>query len=415
MAKTVFHIDVNSAYLSWEAVGRLKQGETVDLRQIPAAVGGDEASRHGVVLAKSRPAQAFGIKTGETLYSARQKCPDLVVVPSNFPMYTKMSRMFIDYLNQYCPVVEQLSIDECFLDFTGLEGLYGPPKQAAMDLKEQIKAEFGFTVNVGVAPNKILAKMAGELEKPDKVHTLFYDELPEKLWPQPVRNLYMVGEKTEQALARFNIKTIGDLAKAPPELLARSLKSHGMVIWRYANGIDSSPVMPTGSTMMKSYSNSTTLSHDVTDLGEVYIILLKLCQSVCMRMRTESFSCQTVTVQIKYADFSVTSKQHHMKKPIDDTDAIYTLAKELFCALWSNAPVRLLGVSLSDLTEAQDEQITIFSDMTRRKHQKLDAVCDDIRKKFGNYAITFGTELESDDIGALDRFFPENGEPEKKE
>ena len=413
MDKVIFHVDVNSAYLSWEAVARLKQGDTVDLRQIPSAVGGDEQSRHGVVLAKSKPAQAFGIKTGETLYSARQKCPGLVVVPSNFPMYTTMSRILIEFLNDYCPIVEQLSIDECFLDYTGLERLYGPPVEAAHNLKQRIKEQFGFTVNIGVAPNKILAKMAGELEKPDLVHTMFHSELPEKLWPQPVRNLYMVGEKTEQALSLYNITTIGDLAKAPADLLATILKSHGMAVWRYANGIDSSPVLPTGSTLMKSYSNSTTLSHDVTNKEEAFTILLKLCQSVCMRMRNESFTCQTVTVQIKYSDFSVTSKQHHMKKPADDTDALYTLAKELFSSLWSGAPVRLLGVSLSDLTEAQDQQITIFSDMARRKHQKLDAVCDDIRKKFGNYAITFGTELQSDDIGALDRFFPEN-KPEKK-
>lgn len=407
--RIIFHIDVNSAFLSWEAVKRLSLGDTVDLRTIPSAIGGDEKSRHGVVLAKSVPAKAFGVTTGESLFSARQKCPDLVVAPSDFPLYTEMSRKLMAFLAEYSPLIEQFSIDECFLDFTGLEKLYGEPVKAAYDLKDKIKETFGFTVNIGVAQNKIMAKMAGELKKPDMVHTMFPHELQDKLWPMPVRELFMVGVKTEKVLLSYGIDTIGKLANANPELIGAVLKSHGLMLMRYANGIDNSPVSPTPVRKGgKSFSCSSTLSADAITKEECALAILKLCQSACMRMRKEGYACSNVSVQIKYSDFSVFGKQMHLKSPTSSTEAIYGFACSVFDALWTGQPVRLLGVALSELTEAENDQISIFENMEKEKHKKLDSVCDAIRKKFGNHSISYGAELSGEDFHHLDRFFPEN-------
>lgn len=405
--RTVFHIDVNSAFLSWESVERLKNGDTLDLRTIPSAVGGDEDKRHGVVLAKSILAQKYGIKTGESLYSARQKCPDLVVVPSNFQLYTQCSRKLFNRLRDFSPLLEQFSIDECFLEYTGLEKLHGDAVSAAEKLKREIREEFGFTVNIGIGPNKILAKMAGELKKPDMVCTIFTDEIQQKLWPQPVRNLFMVGAKTESALALHAIKTIGDLAQADPEMLCKLLKSHGMRLWHYANGVDNTPVTEVPIVENKSISNSTTLSSDISSPTDAYMVILKLCQSVCMRMRDEHYLCKTISVGIKYNTFETFSSQATLKEPTDNTNVIFGAFKDRFDALWNGDPVRLLSVGVSDLIESTDDQTTLFENISRNRHKKLDDVCDNIRKDYGNSAITFGTELIGDRFNTLDRFFPD--------
>lgn len=406
--RVIFHIDVNSAFLSWESVKRLKNNESVDLRTIPSVIGGDESSRHGVVLAKSIHAQKYGIRTGESIFSARQKCPNLTVAPSDFPLYTKMSSELFRFLNDYSPVVEQFSIDEGFLDYTGLSKLYGEPVSAAHKLKEDIKHTFGFTVNIGISSNKILAKMAGELKKPDLVHTMFLNEIAQKLWPQPVGSLFMVGEKSKRLLNINGINTIGQLACSSPETMAKLLKSHGLLIWRYANGIDNSPVTANAQAAFKSYSNSITLSHDATTYEESYLTILKLCQSVCMRLRSDCLLCSTLSVQIKYSDFTVYSKQMHIKEATDSTDVIYKYLKELFDRLWTKAPIRLLGVNLSDLSLKSDDQISIFESLELERQKKLDKVCDTIRNQFGNHAITYGAELSGEDTGHLDRFFPNN-------
>ena len=390
--RIIFHIDVNSAYLSWTSVKRLSEG-LCDLRDIPAAIGGDEKSRHGVVLAKSILAQRFGVKTGESLFEARQKCPELLVVPADHQYYSETSHKLFELLDDYSPLVERFSIDEGFLDYTGLEGIHGEPMKAAFELKERIKATFGFTVNIGVAPNKILAKMAGELKKPDLVHSLFHHELEEKLWPLPVRDLFMVGKSSEKVLLNHGIDTIGKLAKCDQEYIIKLLKSHGLTLWKYANGIDNSPVVPTGTTAAKSFSNSTTLSRDVTSLEEANLVLMRLAQTVCMRMRAEKYECSTISVQVKYSDFTVFSKQTKVKVPTDDTDYIYKTFKNLYEALWNGKPVRLIGVGLNDLTEKDESQMTIADAIASEKHKKLDAVCDKIRNQFGKGAISFGAEL----------------------
>lgn len=237
MDRAIFHIDVNSAFLSWEAVYRLFHlGGKVDLREQVSAVGGDMAMRHGIILAKSIPAKRYHIKTGETILEAKQKCPELILVPPNYGLYEKCSKAFMDILRQYSPDVEQYSIDEAFVDMTGTEKLWGDPITVANRLKNQIRDTLGFTVNIGISENKLLAKMASDFQKPDRVHTLWRNEIEDKMWPLPVSDLFFVGRATTQKLLKLGIQTIGDLAHADPELLKIHLKKHGEVIWAFAPG-----------------------------------------------------------------------------------------------------------------------------------------------------------------------------------
>lgn len=212
MERLIFHVDVNSAFLSWEATRRVKQG-LPDLREIPSCIGGDPRKRTGIVVAKSIPAKKYGIQTGEPMAMAFRKCPELISVPADFELYDKYSRSFKSICASYAPVMESFSIDEVFLDMTGTSLIYPDPVAAAHELKGKIHRELGFTVNVGISTNKLLAKMASDFQKPDRVHTLFPDEIPEKMWPLPIRNLLFLGKASEQKLLNQGIRTIGDLAR----------------------------------------------------------------------------------------------------------------------------------------------------------------------------------------------------------
>ncbi len=384
----IFHVDVNSAFLSWKAVHQLReQGSLVDLREIPSAVGGDEDSRHGIVLAKSLPAKKFGVRTGEPLAQARRKCPQLVVVPPDFPLYVRFSQAFLDVLRRFAPVVEPVSIDEAFCDMTGTGLLYGPPVPFAHRLKDTIREELGFTVNVGVSCNKLLAKMASDFEKPDRVHTLFPEEIPEKMWPLPVEELFLVGASAARKLRSLGIQTIGDLAQADPELLRAHLKKHGETIWRYANGLGDTVVRPEPEDA-KCCGNSTTLSHDVTDAREARQILLSLTETVAARLRAEGKQASRIAVAIRSADFANVSHQTTLDSPTDVTEEIYRTVCQLFDQLWDQSPIRLLSVQTSQLTTGEPRQLNLFEDPRRReKLEKLDNAMDSIRSRFGESAV----------------------------
>ena len=226
--RIIFHIDANSAFLSWTAAYRVKVlGDPVDLRDIPSVIAGDKESRHSIILAKSTRAKKYGIRTGEPLFQALQKCPELVIAPPDYELYVTASRKFVEMLRQFSPKVEQYSIDEAWVDMTGTERLWGAPRLAAEKMRSRIWEELGFTVNVGISSNKLLAKMAGDFEKPNKVHTLFPEEMEGKFWPLPVRDLFLVGAATEKKLNLMGIYTIGDLARADVQILKRKLGKHG--------------------------------------------------------------------------------------------------------------------------------------------------------------------------------------------
>ena len=396
MRKLIFHIDVNSAYLSWEATRRVQNGEP-DLRLIPSAIGGDRDKRTGVILAKSIPAKKYKVTTGEPVGMALRKCPDLVLAKPDFKLYVQYSRAFVAVCRKYAPVVEQVSIDECFCDFDNTERIYPDPLELAHQIKDEIRDTLGFTVNVGISENKLLAKMASDFEKPDKIHTLYPGEIPEKKWPLPVGELFTVGKATAERLRQARIETIGALAHTDVETLEKmfGLKM-GRHLHRYANGISNSPVLAEPEDA-KGYSISTTLEDDVETTEAAYHILLALADSVAARMRADGFKAWCVAVTIRSNDFKNKSHQQKLREPTDGTNEIYQLAKKLFSELWNGkTPLRLLGIALTDLTKEEFVQTSLFdaADERKTKSKKLDQTVDALRSKYGRSTIQRGALLQ---------------------
>ena len=393
MAKIYFHVDVNSAFLSWSALKHLQDGDVQDLRTIPAVVGGDEAKRHGVVLAKSGPAKKYGIQTGESLFAARAKCPGLTIVPPDFDFYVQNSKALIKILGDYTPDVEQYSIDEAFLDMTGTEALFGPPLTVAHTIRRRVKRELGFTVNVCIAPNRLLAKMASDFEKPDRVHTLYKYEIETKMWPLPVGDLFGVGPSAAKKLNSFGICTIGDFARLDRETATRMFGSRGETLWNYANGRETDPVTKQGS-RDNSYGNSVTMPQDLPRPEDADATMLALCDSVGRRLRADGKTARVVTVQLVDNAFRRTSHQTTLPNPTNSTDRLYHVAAELMRQMWPARPVRLVGVSAEKTGEDNFEQMDFFTDAARTdKQEKLDRAADALRRKFGGAAVTRATLL----------------------
>lgn len=393
MEQIFFHIDVNSAYLSWSAVRRLKNGDTTDLREIPSIIGGDTSNRHGIVLAKSIPAKAFGIYTSEPVVSALRKCPNLVMESPDHQYYSEQSHLLMEHLRSFCPQIEQVSVDECYMDFTPIMHDYASPVEGATIIKDSVRERFGFTVNIGVSDRKILAKMASDFKKPDLVHTLFHDEIRQKMWPLPVSSLFMCGKSSVDTLRKLEILTIGDLAKADPAILSLHLKSHGLMLYDYANGRDAS-VVNTVPEEIKGIGNSTTLAKDATQIEELLPVLMRLSESVAGRLRDAGKHCSMISVEIKYNDFTSVSHQAITAEPTDVTDEIYDLSCSLIRQLWNGKPVRLLGVRSSKLSDASEPvQLSLFDTKaaSRDKLRKLDAALDHIKAKYGEKSVVRGS------------------------
>lgn len=398
MERIIFHIDVNSAYLSWSAVSNMqKNSEQIDLRTIPSIIGGDRESRHGIVLAKSIPAKKYNIKTGEPIAQALRKCPFLVIEPPNHSLYSEYSQNLMNVLSQYSPDIEQLSIDECFMDFTPIAHQYPSPLHAATLIKDRIYKELGFTVNIGISSNRLLAKMASDFKKPNLVHTLFPSEIKEKMWPLPVGELYMAGQSSVKTFHNLGIDTIGDLALTSKKLIELHLKSHGHLLWQYANGIDDTPVL-SDQTKLKGIGNSTTLSFDAITKEENTHVLLALSEQVSKRLRSSKQLAKMMSVEIKYSDFSNVSHQMQLVTPANTTEQIYKYACILFEDLWNHNPVRLLGIRTSKLT-SEDEpiQLSLFDTKKSEKHLKAEQAIDSIKTRFGNDAIIRGSFLKKTD------------------
>ena len=399
MNQIIFHIDVNSAFLSWTAVDQLKNGAEVDLREVPSIIGGNQESRHGVVLAKSVPAKKFGIVTGEPVANALRKCPGLLMAPPNHKMYSEYSKRLMEFLSTYTPDIEQVSVDECYMDFSGIAFRYDSPIAAAKEIKDAVFEKFGFTVNIGISVNHLLAKMASDFQKPNKVHTLFPEEVPLKMWPLPVSELYMAGKSSVAVLQKLEIRTIGELANADPELLELHLKSHGRTLWEFANGTQSERIVR-DKPENKGIGNSTTLPKDAETEEEAKKVLLWLAETVGGRLRKESVKAKMISVEIKYSTFQTVSHQKQVTRATNADKMIYETACELFKELWNGQPIRLLGIRTSKLVdENEPEQMSIFDfqeEVTKpkvqdEKHQKLNKALDAIRKKYGDDAIFRGS------------------------
>ncbi len=395
--KIIFHIDVNSAFLAWEAAFRAKEfPEEEDIRNFPSVIGGSEANRHGIVLAKSSPAKKYKIQTGEPLASARKKCPNLMVVPPNYPLYVQASRKFVDYLKEFTDMVDSYSIDEVFCDFTGTTHLYGSPVVFAEQLRDQIKRDLGFTVNIGVSSNHLLAKMASDFEKPDKVHTLFPNEVPLKMWPLDIRDLFFVGKSSEQILRKLGIHTIGQLANTDLELLRYHLKKHGETIHAYANGKDYGVITKNATPANKGFGNSLTVSFDVTDPDTAKMYLLSLCETVGTRLRENNFFVPVIGVSITDFNFVHSSHQTQLNSATNVTAVIYETVCQLFDEFWDGTPIRQLGVHTSKATTEHHTQYNLFDFERNEKMAKLDQAIDSIRKKFGEDAIQRARFIEQD-------------------
>lgn len=402
MEHIIFHIDVNSAYLSWSALSLLEKGSRVDLREIPAIIGGDMEKRHGVVLAKSIPAKKYGIVTGEPIVNALRKCPSLTLQSPDHRLYHERSRQLMALLSDICPEIEQVSVDECYMDYTPISHLYPSPETAAHFIKDKVRDTFGFTVNIGISDKKMLAKMASDFKKPDLVHTLYSHEIKEKMWPLPVSSLYMCGKSSVEILRKLEIETIGQLAQTDRQILSAHLKSHGILLWEYANGIDDSTVISAPSES-KGIGNSTTLSKDVTERQEALKTLLALSESVGARLRSAGQLAGMVSVEIKYSSFKSVSHQTSLSSPSDTGSIIYQTACRLFDELWDKSPIRLLGIRTSKLVSAKEPvQLCLFdfdgvsSSVKSPGAQKLaalDKALDDIRSRFGENAVVRGSLL----------------------
>lgn len=400
----IFHVDVNSAFLSWSAVARLAKGETQDLRLIPSAVGGDAATRHGIVLAKSTPAKKYGIQTAQPLAEAYRRCPHLVVVPSDFAVYEACSDAFIALLRTHSDLVEKFSIDEAFVDMTECAGSFETREELraravslAESIKDEIRTRLGFTVNIGISTNKLLAKMASDFTKPDRVHTLFPEEVPGKMWPLPVEELLFVGKSSASRLRALGIRTIGELAKADVSMLQAHFKKQGLMFAQYANGQDSAflRVHPADN---KGYGHSVTLPLDITDAGEAKRILLGLAERVGKRLREDDVRAEVIAVTIRYYDLTNTSHQLMPDAPTNLTAEIHGAACRLFDELWDGqTPIRLLGIRTSKVIKGEaNRQLSLFDGTDYEKLEKLDKALDSIREKYGEGAIQRASLMPSD-------------------
>ena len=394
--RVIFHVDVNAAYLSWEAVYRIRHlGAKEDLRSRAAAVAGDTAMRHGIILAKSIPAKKYGIRTGESILEAKRKCPSLILVPPHYQLYEKASKAFIEILKEFSPAVEQYSIDEAFMDMTGTRALWYSPEAAAEAIRKRVRDELGFTVNIGISSNKVLAKMASDFEKPDKVHTLFPEEIETKLWPLSVSELFFVGSRTKRKLDSLGIYTIGELARTDPEILKSHLKKQGEILWAFANGIDTSPVEPEPA-VNKGYGNSLTLPFDVTDIPHARLALLGLSETLGARMRKDQVRAQVFTLSVKTWDFRCYSHQKKFSDPTDLTEEIYKRAVLLLGQVWKGEPIRHLGIQGSGLAgKDMPVQGSLFQGKAYEKRRRAEMTVDRIRQRYGADAVKRAAFLDT--------------------
>ncbi len=395
MERLIFHIDVNSAFLSWEAARRVAAGEA-DIRLIPSAIGGDPKKRTGVIVAKSIPAKKLGVKTGEPVGMALRKCPELFLAKPDFRLYEKSSKAFMDICREYAPAVEKYSIDECFLDMTGTHRVYPDPVAIAHTIKDKIRNELGFTVNVGIGNCKLCAKMASDFEKPDKVHTLYPNEIREKMWPLPVGELFTVGGSTAEKLMKARIRTIGDLAQTDLNKIQKIVGiKMGQQIHAYANGIDDSPVL-TEPEEAKGYSNSYTSEENIVTTQQAHKLLLALTDSVTARMRADGAKAYCVAVQIRTLDFKTRSHQRSLFNPTDISKEVYEISKALFAELWDGvSPLRLMGLALTNITKEDTPQLSLFGDEKREKASRIDKATDALNARFGSATIIRGANMHS--------------------
>ena len=397
--RIIFHIDVNSAYLSWTAVEQLKNGAGVDIRTIPAIIGGDQKSRHGIVLAKSISAKKYGIRTGEPVANAFRKCPNLKTYLPDHQMYREYSRKLMEFLRTYTTHIEQVSVDECYMDFTEIADRFTSPVEGASEIKDEVYKRFGFTVNVGISSRKVLAKMASDFEKPNKVHTLFPEEVPAKMWPLPIRELFMAGRSSVETMKKLEIYTIGDLANTDPAILELHLKSHGRKLWEFANGLDDSEVESVRAEA-KGVGNSTTLPKDLITEAEALPVLKDLAVSVGRRLRKAGQKAGMVSVEIKYHTFNQVSHQKQMERQTNQDHGYLSgisrtvpriVERGTYQTSW-NPDVQVIGRKRTGAVESVRYEVRIRRD--EEEKEKSERGVEEIRRKIWGWDCKKGMVKE---------------------
>lgn len=397
MERQILHIDVNNAFLSWTAIERLKNGDKVDIRNIPSVIGGDESRRSGIVLAKSMKAKEFGIVTGETIYQARMKCPYLKVFPGDYRKYKEYSNSLYNLLLNYTDKIERYSIDECFLDMTKYLQKDTLINKAS-EISKRVKEELGFTVNIGIAHNKLLAKMASDFSKPDKIHTLYENEIESKMWCLPTSELFMLGRKTVPKLYNMNIKTIGDLAKTDKIDLIKKFGKHGNMMWEFANGIDNSEVIYKDE-KPKGVGNSITLPEDISEKEKIREVLLALTEQVTFRLRQYDMLANNVNIQLRTNKFEDFSHGGKLDFATSNTKDIFCKVKKLLDEMYKdNVMIRLIGVRVDNLISKEEQQLSLFVDLSSKRNDKIDETVDDLKKKFGYNSIMRAGKMNSNNI-----------------
>lgn len=392
------HIDVNNAFLSWTAVYLLQHGSKYDIRNSYAVIGGDEKSRRGVVLAKSMPAKKLGVVTGETLYSARKKCKALKTYPMNYAFYQEMSNKLFTLIKTYSPDIEIASVDECYLDYTKVKSLYGDPLEFAKKLQKEVNDTLGFTINIGIANNKLCAKMASDFSKPNKIHTLYENEVQEKMWPLHIGELFGIGKKSTEKLLKLNIKTIGDLAHSNASILSPYFKNQSQTIIDMANGIHNSPVI-SEAVALKGISNEITLSNDISDKTKLYEHLLFLSEKVGLRIRKQNKYAYVVAVILKDKYFKRRTHQKKLDNPINLSKDIFEVSKTILNEMWNDDSVRLIGLRLDKLTDKVVIQTSLFDQVeTKEKNILLEKTLDDLKDKYGMTVINRASLKNKKDV-----------------
>ena len=386
MDRSILHCDLNNFYASAESVGH------EEYKSIPLVVGGDEELRHGIVLAKNEIAKKYGIKTGEALWEARKKCPEVKIVPPNFPKYLGFSRQVREIYERYTDMVEPFGIDECWLDVTGSTFLFGSPQQIASRIMEEIKKETdGLTISVGVSYNKIFAKLGSDYKKPDGLTVITRENYQKILWPLEVEALMGVGRATSKRLRLMGISTVGQLAQLNQKILNEAFGKNGLLLWGYANGYDCSPVIPTGQEpQIKSIGRSTTTPRDLENDGEVWRVILALSEEVAHTLRKEGLRAGGVQVHIRDNRLCVSEYQKNLETAVQTCEDLSHQSMELFCQGYSwRLPIRSIGVRAFHLTseESGAQTTTFFNAVKSEKWEALEDKVDIIRDRYGRDAL----------------------------
>jgi len=398
MERIILHSDINNFYASVECL------YNPSLTNKPVAVGGNVENRHGIVLAKNYIAKRFNIKTGDTIWQAKQKCPYLVVVPPNYKQYMRFSRLAYEIYQEYTDQIEPFGLDESWLDVTGSTSLFGNGFNIANTIKSRIKYELGVTVSIGVSFNKVFAKLGSDMKKPNAITVITKEDFKEKVWCLPVRELLYVGPATTKKLKNFGIHTIGQLAKSSLQFIQSLLGKRGFMLWHFANGLDTSSVCNDGSKpLIKSIGNSTTTPRDLSTIDDVKIILYKLSESVATRLREYNFKCRTVQITIR--DNNLSSFERQMKLPIpgNNSKAIFDCALQLFTKNHIPfVPVRSLGVRATNLYKEDYTQLSHLTELVSLQNQDtLESTIDNIRNRFGHFSVQRGIMLTDKDLSKV--------------